>query len=71
MVIFTADTARQPERFCHVDCGFVGQNIYLYCAANNLATVFKGSFNADNLKKLLKLEKNQVPMFIQPVGFPK
>lgn len=44
MVIFTADTARQPERFCHVDCGFVGQNIYLFCASQKLATVFRASF---------------------------
>ena len=72
VIVLVADRDKQPgEKWAAVDCGFVGQNIYLYCAANNLATVFKGSFNADHLQKLLKLEKNQVPMFIQPVGFPK
>ena len=70
MVVIVADLGRQKREFAAVDSGFIGQNIYLYCAANNLATVFKASFNVSALKSLLKLDKNQLPMYVQPVGRP-
>lgn len=41
MVVIVADLGRQKREFAAVDSGFIGQNIYLYCAANNLATVFR------------------------------
>ena len=71
MVIFTADTARQPERFCHVDCGFVGQNIYLFCASQKLATVFRASFKAEDYRPLLNLGENEQILYVQAVGYPK
>ena len=70
MVVIVADLGRQKREFAAVDSGFIGQNIYLYCAANNLATVFKASFNVSVLRSLLKLDKNQLPMYVQPVGRP-
>ena len=70
MIVIVADLGRQKRELAAVDSGFIGQNIYLYCAANNLATVFKASFNASVLKSLLKLEKTQLPMYVQPVGRP-
>ena len=70
MIVIVADLNRQKREFAAVDSGFIGQNIYLFCAANNLATVFKASFNASDLKSLLKLGKTQVPMYVQPVGRP-
>ncbi len=71
-LVFVVDQSKQSrETLCAVDCGFVGQNIYLYCAANDLATVFRATFDAVGMKKLLKLEGSQVPMYSQPVGFPK
>ncbi len=67
-VIFTADLNKQPEKFALVDCGFIGQNIYLFCAANRLATVFRASFDAKKINSLLKLEDGSKVLFVQAVG---
>lgn len=72
VIVMVVDRTKQSiETLAAVDCGFIGQNIYLYCAGNSLATVFKASFNAKELTKLLKLEPKLVPMYVQPVGHPK
>ena len=51
------------------DCGNVGQNVYLYCAANGLSTVELGSIQRDKIKELLGF--NGRAQLAQPVGFPK
>lgn len=51
------------------DCGNVGQNVYLYCAANGLNTVELGSIYRDDIKALLKF--NGRAQLGQPVGYPK
>ena len=71
MLIYVADLAKQPERFCHVDCGFVGQNVYLFCASSKLATVFRGSFREDDYKPLLDLKGKEKILYVQAVGYPK
>jgi Nitroreductase len=54
-----------------MDAGFVGQNIYLYCSGNGLATVTRASFNKDALTELLNLSETQILMLNHPVGYPK
>lgn len=71
MVIFTADMAKQSESCCHVDCGFIGQNIYLFCASQKLATVFRGAFHTEDYKPLLPLGENEQILYVQAVGYPK
>ena len=51
------------------DCGNIGQNVYLYCAANGLSTVELGSIQRDKIKELLGF--NGRAQLAQPVGFPK
>lgn len=51
-----------------VDAGIVSQNISLFCAAANLATVPRASMDMDKLKVALKLSETQVPMMNHPVG---
>lgn len=53
------------------DSGFIGQNIYLFCASEGLATVYRGGFNAAELTPKLKLGPDQAILAVQPVGFPK
>ncbi len=70
-IALVADSNKQKElKYQAVDAGFIGQNIYLFCAANQLATVFKGGFNAKVLKEKLKLDSHQNLMFVQLVGYP-
>ena len=53
-----------------VDCGFIAQNIYLYCASAGLGTVVRGSFDADELARVLKLNERQKAVLTQTVGYP-
>jgi nitroreductase len=50
--------------------GYISQNIYLYCASQNLVTVAVGWLKRDAVSKLLKLNKEQKVMLVQPVGYP-
>ncbi|MCF8335724.1 MAG: SagB/ThcOx family dehydrogenase [Bacteroidales bacterium] len=52
-------------------CGFIGQNVYLFCASEGLNCVFRGSINKELISKTLNLEENQHVMYSQSVGFPK
>ncbi len=70
-VVYVADTKKQPNlKMSAVDCGFIGQNIYLYCASAGLSTVIRGSFGKDFISRLNLPEGSEV-FFIQSVGFPK
>ena len=54
----------------HYDAGIVSGNIYLYCAANGLATVCRASMDRNALKKALKLGDNIVLHLNHPIGWP-
>ena len=58
------------DTLTHYDAGIVSGNIYLYCAANGLATVCRGSMNRDALKKALKLPATTVLHLNHPIGWP-
>jgi len=52
-------------------CGFIGQNVYLFCASEGLATVVRGSINRDEIAKLMKLRLDQKVILAQSVGYPQ
>ena len=54
----------------YTDMGFIGQNIYLFCAVNGLNTVFKGSFDDNYLREALKVPDHKQILAIQDVGYP-
>ena len=54
-----------------LDIGIVSQNISLFCSVAKLATVPRGSMDAAQLKKVLKLTDAQIPMLNHPVGYFK
>ena len=56
--------------YASVDAGFIGQNVYLYCAAEGLATVFRGAVDYSKLGKRMKLPEQQFVTFAQSAGFP-
>ncbi|MGB8365064.1 MAG: nitroreductase family protein [Rhizomicrobium sp.] len=57
--------------YASVDAGFIGQNVYLYCASEGLGTVFRGAVDYPELARLLRLPKEQFVTFAQTVGYPK
>lgn len=69
-IVFTADEKVQKRDLASVDAAFIGQNIYLFCAANNLNTVFRGQINRDAMKKHLDLGATENVLFGQTVGHP-
>jgi nitroreductase len=52
-----------------VDAAFCGQNVYLYCASEGLATVFRGAFDHDKLGRAMRLPEGQFVAFTQTVGY--
>ena len=54
-----------------MNAGFVSENIYLYCASENLATVTRGSIERMGLSKILKLKPEQKIILVQSVGYAK
>lgn len=56
--------------YASVDAGFIGQNVYLFCASEGLATVFRGAVPYDSLAKRLGLASGQFVTFAQTVGYP-
>jgi nitroreductase len=66
------DVAPEERRlYASVDAGFIGQNVYLFCASEGLATVFRGAVDTPKLGKALKLPEQQFVTFAQSVGYPR
>ena len=57
--------------YASVDAGFIGQNVYLFCASEGLATVFRGAVDTAKLGQTMKLGKDQFVTFAQTVGYPQ
>jgi nitroreductase len=53
-----------------VDAAFAGQNVYLYCASEGLATVFRGAVDYAKLGRAMRLADGQFVAFAQTVGYP-
>ncbi len=77
-LIYVADYSRisrasSEDRSLYVgaDVGFIGQNVYLFCASEGLATVVRGSVEREPLAKALKLRADQKIILAQTVGYPK
>jgi SagB-type dehydrogenase family enzyme len=58
-------------QWSNIDVGFISQNVYLYCASENLGTVVRGYLDKDNLAKIMKLKPDQKIILAQTVGYPK
>ena len=66
------DVAPADRRlYASVDAGFVGQNVYLFCASEGLASVFRGAVDYKKLEKAMQLPAEQFVTFAQTVGYPK
>ncbi len=74
--VYVADLNRSncspetQESYARVDCGFIGQNVYLFAAAAGLASVFRGSIDHKALAKLFKLGEKQMVLYAQSIGYP-
>lgn len=77
VVIYVADFSRlakaKPETrlfYSGIDTGAISQNVYLYCAAHNLATVVY-DLNREPLARAMELKPAQQIILAQALGHPK
>jgi nitroreductase len=64
-------TPTERRLYASVDAGFIGQNVYLFCASEGLATVFRGAVPYEKLDRTLQLGPDQFVTFAQTVGYPR
>jgi nitroreductase family protein len=64
-------SAEDRRLYASVDAGFIGQNVYLFCASEGLASVFRGGLDQRKLAQILELPAGQFVTFAQTVGYPK
>jgi SagB-type dehydrogenase family enzyme len=76
-LIYVADLARASfqgkkmdtaEPWSWAGVGFIAQNVYLYCASENLACIIRAMFDANAVTKALKLRPDQKPLLSQTVA---
>jgi SagB-type dehydrogenase family enzyme len=77
-LVYVADLAKtgktsgsEEYSYTSADTGFIGQNVYLYCASSGLATVVRGSIDRPALAEAMKLRADQKIILAQTVGYPK
>lgn len=78
-LVYVVDYSRQSDEFnkerkkkvALADTGFIGQNVYLFCASEGLITVFRAMVDCDKLGKTLKLGSEEEVYFSQSVGYPR
>ena len=52
------------------DAGFIGENVYLFCASEGLGTVFRAMIDANYIQQCLKLPVLKKVLYAQSVGYP-
>ncbi|UGB39613.1 SagB/ThcOx family dehydrogenase [Frateuria soli] len=75
-LVYVADLSRMEvteplERrfYCGADAGAIAQNVYMFCAAEGLATVVRGLVDRRGLARTLGLGARQRVLLAQTVGF--
>lgn len=67
--VFTGNFAPMAHTLACLDAGIVSQNIYLFCAGNNLNTIARITMQQDMLRLHLKLKDSQCLLMNHPVGY--
>jgi nitroreductase len=77
-LVYVADHTRmrmvpagQRDSYSSAAAGAISQNVYLYAAANGLATVIRAWIDRDAIAEALGLTHDQQVLFSQTVGYPK
>lgn len=55
-------------RYIHMEAGHSSQNIYLMATSLNIGTVAIGAFYDEEVKEILKLEEDEFPLYLMPLG---
>lgn len=77
ILLYVSDLSRFGEvrptnqLYAAMDAGIVSENVNLFCAATGLCTVPRASMDMPAVRKLLKLNDNQIALLNNPIGYPK
>ncbi len=72
--VFERTTGRYGQRgvrYVYMEAGHASQNVYLQVQSLKLATVVVGAFDEEEVKKILSLPEEEIPLYIMPVGRPR
>jgi len=58
-------------RYAHIEAGHIAQNIHLEAVSLGLGSVPIGAFSDTAVQKALFLPKDNIPLYIIPVGYPE
>jgi SagB-type dehydrogenase family enzyme len=59
----------RASRYVHIEAGHACQNLLLQATAQNLAGVPIGAFNDKRVADIVKMAKNESPLYLVPVGY--
>ena len=65
------DAAAQRESYASAAAGAIAQNVYLFCASNDLATVIRAWIDRAAIADALGLTHDQQVLLAQTVGYPQ
>lgn len=78
VLIITAEYERTTQKYgdrgkqyVHMEAGHAAQNIYLQVESLGLATVTIGSFDGEEIGKILNLPPNYTSLYVMPLGYPR
>jgi SagB-type dehydrogenase family enzyme len=57
--------------FVYADCGFIAQNVYLYCASQGISARVRGLVDRQKLSEALKLRPEQKIVLCHSLGYEK
>jgi nitroreductase len=76
-LIYVSDPTRLDEEarktadaYSPFNVGFIGENVYLYCVTEGLATVVRGAIDRKVLAHAMHLRPDQRILLAQTVGYP-
>lgn len=58
----------RAKRYVFMEAGHVAQNIYLLGTSLGLGTVVVGAFDDESVKKVIKAQPEEHPLYVMPVG---
>jgi SagB-type dehydrogenase family enzyme len=77
-LVYVADYAKVKNSsdedmkfYTAADCGFIAENVYLYCASEGLGAVIRANIDRKKLAEVLNLKPDQKILLSQTIGYGK